>query len=317
MPRSYSKDPDIAELEKEVDAGSNRNLPTTGQQGEMGVEAFQGPLPDYLKDFVPGAGSEQIRPKSAGMPRLKMLQGMSAEVGQGGAKIGDWYHNVAEKTVRNGFLFIPCFLWRNAILWKHRDLGGGIIARATMRDFDWGAWDPPNASFETLTSKSRQPLKGNTAATVKESGLLDFGTSEPGDRTAAPVATEYLNILALLPDHLQLSPCVISFKGTSLPFVERWLMQMEMVRRNGVKPPRQSLVYRLASRPHTNKRGQTFVVPSFDGKGFASPELYEAGKQYWESFKDMGFDIEGDAEGPDEEYGGPVPNGHEDSGARY
>lgn len=96
-------------------------------------------VPDYLMQYVAPEGQiapglENAGDVGLGMPMLMLAQPLTPEVMQGKLKVGDVYTSVNKEQAIFGKghapEFIPVFHFREWIKWRHRELGGGIVARS-------------------------------------------------------------------------------------------------------------------------------------------------------------------------------------------
>lgn len=95
-------------------------------------------VPDYLMQYIAPEGQiapglENAGDVGLGMPMLMLAQPLTPEVMQGKLKLGDVYTSVdKEHALFNKGIaaeFIAVYHFREWITWRHRDLGGGIVAR--------------------------------------------------------------------------------------------------------------------------------------------------------------------------------------------
>lgn len=166
-------------------------------------------VPDYLKGYDGPTGTENIETTDVTIPRLKIGQGLTAEVKEGLVKDGDLFVNlgaqiVAEKgaTLR----FVPLAYAKEFILWRPReDNGGGILARARPVYDETNhrvryKWDKPNESFE-VKLKGIVKVKWTTGQYIDEDGLDQWGSENPADKSSGIAATAHLNYVVALPDY--------------------------------------------------------------------------------------------------------------------
>lgn len=261
--------------------------------------------PSFMKKFA-GQGGENIQSKDLMIPRVVLLQATSPQVTQDGEKVGDFYHLVAEESLGAELKFVPILYTKQLILWNPRENGGGILARAAYnaqtKDFD--AWNPSNEKFEVKIKNVKKPVVWETKNSVKESGLLNWGTFNPEDPKSQPAATEIHSFLCIATDHEDLGPFILAFQ------------------RSAVKPARK-LLSRLALKPDLPFFGQKFILSSVDEKNkdgdgfknytFTGDGLVEDEAQFlryasiYDRLKTQSFDIK-DVEGMQ----GDIPVGDEE-----
>jgi len=162
--------------------------------------------PDYLKGYSGPTGSENIDVKDVTIPRILIGQSMSPEVKAGNVEEGDLFLNITgEVLAKKGvpLPFAPLVVGKEFILWRDRDDGGGIFARARRTETPEGviyAWDKPNQSFEHKVG-GKVKVKWTTGKCVEQDGLGDWGSEIPGDKESKIAATAHHNIIVALPTH--------------------------------------------------------------------------------------------------------------------
>lgn len=149
------------------------------------------------------------------IPRVKLLQGISPEVKdeKPGAKDGVYWHTIAEQPLGVEIRFVPILVKKTTVLWAPRGDDRGILARSS----DNIHWDEgyANQEFE-VQFKGQAKRKIFTRGNVAESGLADFGSSVPGDKRSAPVASLTYTWLFALLDYPDLSPVAVINTRTAI-----------------------------------------------------------------------------------------------------
>lgn len=92
---------------------------------------------DFLSPTAPegydGKGQEDITTDDILIPRIKLAQALTPEVVEKKANEGDLIHNITGEVLcpaGERLLFIPILYTKEFIIWRERETGGGIIARA-------------------------------------------------------------------------------------------------------------------------------------------------------------------------------------------
>src|SRR5208283_3848705 len=164
-------------------------------------------IPDYMKaDIGQHYGMESLDHSDMATPRLKVIQGMSTKEKEQFSflKEGDFFHTAHEMAIPQPFFAVPILIRKRFILWRPRDMGGGILARAD----DAKHWDQPDATFNVKLDKNEggANVTWRTKSTVKESGLDKWGTSNPADKNSRPAATLTYDVLLTFPEAPEMSP---------------------------------------------------------------------------------------------------------------
>lgn len=246
-------------------------------------------IPDYLADYA-GEGTELVSDLTI-VPRIKLLQGLSPEVVDDGERAGEFWHTVAESTLGDTIQMVPVFVSQSVLLWRPRKDGGGILARAD----DGVHWDRPDHDFEVKLDNGKK-VTWNTGKTVQRGGLDRFGSMDPDDTNSYPAATRMINIIAMFPDQLDLSPAVISLQRSSFKVGQQFVSKLAINRL-----PSWSRVFNMSSKKDKNANNESYFNWSFQGvnkKGKNGPEpllVSEADapkyKEMYDHFSAKGFAI--------------------------
>ncbi len=251
--------------------------------------ATSGAAPDFMKGHE-GRGSENIGAKDVEVPRITLLQSLSPEVTDGDQKPGEFYHSIAEITLGKELKIIPVFVSKRYLLWKPRHEGGGILARAD----DGVHWSPPDAEFTVKPIKGSQDVAiWKTAPTVKESGLAEWGSSLPKDPDSQPAATEMYVYVCVLPDHPELSPCVVTLQRGALIQARKFNGKIK-AREKTI--PAYGQVYSMSTNMDDTGAGE-YHNYRFKMDGFVQDEdTFKHCATLYEMFKEMGVKVQGEEE---------------------
>ncbi len=248
-------------------------------------------MPDWAKDDkYRGQGTEGITAHSLKIPRIGLLQKVSPELDEDDSlKPGDWYHNTGGVSLGRVLNIVPCFSSESVIIWRDRKEGGGILARAT----DGAHWDTPDAEIEfTIAGKT---VKLNLGKTVVASGLAEFGTSDPSRSSSAPIATRNINVACYLPDHPDMSPCIMTFKKSSHGIGQDFMTNLNQ---NAASSWMRNFVMSSIS---AGTATEPFLLPRFMPNGFVVDEQVAIiTESIWDQFRKM---ASLDAEDQDAEKG--------------
>ncbi len=139
------------------------------------------------------------------MPRLKLLQVWSPELTEfNNARRGEFWHSLINEPFGSTVRICPIYIDWRFILWRPREAGGGILARAD----DAKHWTPADTEF-TVKLKDGHEVKWRTARTVAASGLDRRGSYNPRDPKSPPAATRIYSIVCSFPDRQGAPPAVV------------------------------------------------------------------------------------------------------------
>ena len=277
---------------------------------EFGSDAS---VPAFMKkDIAAGVtGKENIGNEDIEIPRLKLMQGLSKELeSYDELRAGNFFHTASEMIFDEPFEIVPIYLDRSYILWKPRDAGGGILARAT----DGIHWSPSSGEFTVQLDRKDG---GNTvtwklAKTVQQSGLANWGTMNPSDSNSPPAATLMYNVVCAFPEHPDLMPAALTFQRSSIKIGRRFNTKLKTVR-----TPLFGLKFKVSAFDDTNSRSQSFKNVLIHGAGLVEDEhMYNNYKMMHEGLRQTGLKIKdldsiqdedaGSNEGDGEETGAPA-----------
>lgn len=247
-------------------------------------------LPKFMRDDV-DLGKENIGKDDIEIPRLKLMQGLSPELQEfDGLKAGYFFHPAAEFIFDGPFRAVPVFMDQRYILWRPRDAGGGILARAD----DGLHWSPAQGQFTVQLDKKDggNSVVWTLAKTVQESGLANWGTLNPSDPNSPPAATLMYNFLLAFPDEPDLMPAVLSFQRSSIKIGRRFNTKLKTVR-----APIFGTIWEFRAVEDNNSRGQSFFNIDVHSAGLVTDEAqYLQYRSMYETFSSRGLaikDIEG------------------------
>ena len=94
-----------------------------------------------------------LDPAELEMPRLKLLQAWSPELTKfDEAKQGEVWHGLIDTSFGSTVRICPIYIDKRFILWRPREAGGGILARAD----DGKHWAPHDAEFTVNLKRGRE-----------------------------------------------------------------------------------------------------------------------------------------------------------------
>lgn len=252
-------------------------------------------VPDFMKQYA-GQGTEHLDQQDVEIPRLQLLQSLSPQVQDGDHKAGHFYHTIAEEALGNELKIVPLFVTKRYLLWRPRHEGGGILARAD----DGKHWSPPNAEFKVKPYKDNsKQVTWKTKPTVQESGLANWGSTDVDDPNSQPAATAMLCVVAYLPDHPELSPCLITLQRGAITAAKKFMGKIKI---SGAPSFGQ---YFLMSGFKDNKGSGDFYNYSFERQGLVEDEEeFNYYKSLYDGFAATGIKIRDEEALQDEEQSG-------------
>lgn len=240
--------------------------------------------PDFMKGDV-GKGVESLGASDVEIPRLILLQALSPEVEEGDFKAGQFFHSTLEETIGDaeGLRIVPIFADVRYILWRPRHEGGGILARAD----DGVRWNPSKGSFTVKPDKkSGRTVTWDLKETVAESGLANWGSSDPEDENSQPAATKMWNFVVVLPDYPELGPMVLTFQRGAADVGKKFSGKLK-----AADAPSFGQIFVMTSKKVDKGSGDYYSF-SLQKEGYVtSAEDYAQYKSLYETFKAQSFGI--------------------------
>lgn len=235
-------------------------------------------MPDFMKGHEK-TGLEQLDSSDFIMPIVKLMQATDEDVQTGLIAAGEFMHLTTKESLGKEIAFIPCNIRKRYMLFRPQDdngAGSSILARAD----DGVHWSPPHASFEVKPKDSKKTVTYTTKPTVAESGLDKFGSSDPEDPQSRPAATLIYDIVVILPDHPELSPAVLSLKGSAVTKAKNFFTGIK-----GSKAPMYGLTFKASGSLDKNGKN-SYWAWNLRGDGFVKDqELFEAAHKMFDVCK--------------------------------
>jgi hypothetical protein len=243
---------------------AEEQLPATQEAG--GALAPVGTaMPDWAKEYQGPLGTENIDTQDVNIPRLKLGQSMTPEVKDKLVNDGDMFHSITKEVIialGSSGIVVPVAYQKEYILWRDRNDGGGIFARAKRVVMQDGAvryaWDKPNSTFQTKI-KGVQKVEWRTKQFIDEDGLDQFGTMIKGDAESPPAATAHFNYVMYLPERGDM--VALSFARSAAKKAKDMNAMLKMG-----SAPMFMRCFRLNAVPDQNEAGDKFynygVVPA-------------------------------------------------------
>lgn len=226
-------------------------------------------VPTYLGDVKP-KGEDNFDSSDCATPQVKLLQGLSPELEDfDEAKAGLFWHTGLDIPLGSELMFVVCTRKKKYLLQAPLEDGAGILARAD----DARTWDK-KGEWTVQIGKKQRATWAIEDLNVKKSGLAEWGTYDPSDSDSPPAATLYYEYLAILPEHEDVGPCVISLARSAIRAAKRGLNDKIAFHRSAGRPM-QSLVFLAKVVKDKNSQGQEFYNWQFRSAGYASEALYK------------------------------------------
>lgn len=239
-------------------------------------------LPDFMAEHA-GLGTETLGAADVEIPRVKLMQALSPELEEFNVlKQGDFFHTLAEENLGKTVRVCPIYIDNRFILWRPREAGGGILARAD----DGVHWSPPNGEW-TVKLKGGAEVKWRTAATVAQSGLDQWGSYNPSDPNSPPAATRMYNIVVTFPDNPDVPPAVLTLQRSAIRVARRFIGKLKITR-----APSFGLIFEMSSVKDKNANGETFHNYAFKGDGFVTDKkVFDGNFELYKYFKTQGIQV--------------------------
>jgi hypothetical protein len=211
------------------------------------------------KELIPGFGN--VTAKDMIVPRLKLLQGLSTEVTEDPRKFfrGEFFHSVVGECIGESLVVVPLQIQRSVELWAPRDDERGILARSV----DGIHWDKPNTKFE-VRIRGRKII-WDTKGSVGESGLNEFGSSDPSNPRSAPIASLTYRLALFMPEHEEWGPCLMICAKTATKPIMDLISRINL--RHLAGTPFYAQKYQLSATKRTNEQKYEWHVPTFRNEG--------------------------------------------------
>lgn len=233
--------------------------------------------PDYLSGVAANSGLTGLDANDFVVPRVKLLQSVSEEVDTfDDAEAGQFWLNVMDTPLGDELEFIICANKKRVLLLPPMGDARGILARSD----DGIHWSPPNGKWDVKLKGVRNPVTWETKATVRESGLLEFGSSNPEDPDSNPAATLFYEYLVYLPKFPELSPCLLSLARSQAKKAKDLNGKVEMR-----KAPMQAQKFQAKTVKETSSEGDYYNY-QFVSSGWASQDQFEGCKAISDRFKE-------------------------------
>jgi hypothetical protein len=227
------------------------------------------------------------------IPRLKLLQASSPELTEfNNARQGEFWHSLIGDRIGSTIRICPVYIDRRFILWRPREAGGGILARAD----DGKHWTPADTEF-TVKLKSGHEVKWRTARTVAASRLDRRGSYNPHDPNSPPAATRMYSIVCSFPDRLDFPPAVVILQRAATKVATKLIGKLKALR-----APSFGVVLEMASFKDKSPSGEFYnyafeIVGPVEDRAF-----YEENFAQYRFFMEQGLKVK-DLEGAQEDDG--------------
>ena len=203
------------------------------------------------------------------IPALKLLQGLSPEVkANHELRAGHFYHSILEEDLGQELTVVVLLVHHSVILRSPKNVRG-VDSVVLAKSADGISWDRPNQRFEVQFPSGK---KGEyfTGKNVEQSGLLEWGTSDPNNPNSVPAARHvYTVILRILEPHVE-GPIIYSGSVSTNKKIMQLNSKIDLRAAAGVEPLRQ--IYRLTTEERQGPQGGNWFVPNFTAAGELSED---------------------------------------------
>jgi hypothetical protein len=250
--------------------------------------------PSYLAELEKAGGAklqDNFGAEDVVLPRIKLLQGMSTEVGNfPGAVPGVFWHTGFDQALGNSFKFVICSRNKKYLLVAPINDGQGILARAD----DARNWDREGSWEVAIDPKAKRKVTWTIEdKSVEHSDVARWGSSDPADPDSPPAATLFYDYLVILPDHMDLGPCVLSLARSQIKRGKKGLNDKISLHASAGRPM-QAIVFSANVQNESGPAGPYFGH-QFVQSGFAPEAVYKQAVKLSEVMKSYKVaDEEGD-----------------------
>jgi hypothetical protein len=247
-----------------------------------------------LPGFLQHAGFGGLGAGDVEMPRLKLLQTPSPELTEfNNAKAGEsgeFWHSLIDERLGSTVRICPVYIDRRFILWRPREAGGGILARAD----DSKHWTPADTEF-AVKLKSGREVTWRTARTVTASRLDRRGSYNPSDPNSPPAAARMYSIACSFPDRRDLPPAVVILQRAGIKVATKLIGKLKVLR-----APSFGAIFEMASFKDKSPSGE-FYNYAFELVGPVEDRaFYEDNFAQYRFFMQQGLKVK-DLEGAQED----------------
>lgn len=269
---------------------TEENLPAVNNAGLPANVATA--MPEWAKEYSGPMGTENIDNDDVNIPRLKLGQSMTPEVKDGLVKDGDMFHSITKDVLipvgAQGIVIPVCYV-KEYVLWRDRNDGGGIFARAKRAVDENGnvryAWDKPNSVFTTKI-KGAVKVEWRTKRFIDEDGLGEFGSMIPGDKESQPAATAHFNYVMYMPENGQM--VAVSLNRSSAKKAKDLNAMLKMG-----SAPMFMRCFKLGAIPDQNDAGDKFYNYSIVPAGFIQDQqLFRDLQKLHNDLRDKGITVD-------------------------
>jgi hypothetical protein len=228
-------------------------------------------VPDYLQDEK-SVGITGLDQSDFIIPRIKLLQAQSPECqGKDSLRPGVFYHDGTKTVIGDDFTFIPAIASKKAYLWRPSKTGTGEMLAMSRDAKEWATGG--NKKFKVTLKDEKTEVIWDTKKSVIQSGLLNWGSSNPEDEKSQPAATLIYEYCCYLVDHPDLSPSMFGTYKTSLNEAKQLNTALLMTRK-----PIQAIKVKVTVGEMHEGTAHWFI-PKFELAGYASKDEYEICKE--------------------------------------
>lgn len=243
-------------------------------------------IPGFMQEQI-GLGTERLGSGDSEVPRIKLMQALSPELQEYSVRQGEFWHSLAEENLGKEVRVSPIFNDKRYLLWRPRKSGGGILARAD----DGINWSPSNGEFAVKLDSGKE-ITWKTARTVQQSGLAEWGSSDPADTGSPPAATLMYVFCMTFPDMPDMPPAVVTLQRSQIKVARRFIGKLKITR-----APSFGQIYKMSSIEDTNAAGQKFFNFTFTKDGLIEDKaIYDSNFEYYKFFSTQGVNVK-DLEG--------------------
>lgn len=247
---------------------------TNAEQGDFFLPADTSHLASQNEGF------EHLDAADYVTPRIKLLQSGSPEILENHTlKPGEFYHTISKTGLGSSLKVCIVHVNKSIVLWNPQRKTGEVLARSN----DTLTWDKPHTKFE-VELKTKKKVIWDTKGNVAESGLADWGSSDPEDPNSKPAAALNYNLALVLTDFVDLSPAILIATSSKIKPLRRVLTELK-----SKKYPLYGIEVELFAEQDEGPEGIFFNIGYKPVRGIPAGQLFDFCKSQYEFFSSSGL----------------------------
>jgi len=245
--------------------------------------------PDWMKQYA-GQGTEGIDTSTLDVPRIALMHDNSPAVEEGLVEAGHYWHRSLALDLGEEVTVVPLRVEDGYVLWDPDKDNNRVLARGVRNQRGVWVWDPAETEFNVRIGG--HDVKWNTAATIRDSGLADWGKNG-----VKPMANAVIDVLFVVPS-LGLDVVGVYTFSRSAYGIGKSFKQQIMTKAAAF--PVFALKFKLTAHTVTSKNGKKHLAPIIKAAGLVEGEEdFMNYKALYEKYKAVGLNLAAPEEATD------------------